>query len=81
MEFLGVLGLGIMVVGNVWMLVRGFTESIAWGLGMLLLPFVGLFFLVMHWDKAKHPFLVNIVGIVIMFIGFGLGADSTQAAP
>lgn len=81
MEILGYIGLGLVLVGNVWMLVRGFSESILWGLGMLLLPLVGLFFLFAHWDKAKHPFFVNLAGIAICFVGFGLGADSTQAVP
>lgn len=81
MEILGYIGLGLVLVGNIWMLVRAFTESILWGLAVLFLPIVGLFFLVMHWDKAKHPFLVNLLGIAMLFIGFGLGGDSIQATP
>lgn len=81
MEILIYLGIALMIGGNVWLLVRGFMESIAWGLGMLLLPFIGLVFLIVHWDKAKHPFLVTLSGLAICFVSFALGGDSVQAAP
>lgn len=63
------LGLLVCVVGGIWMLVKGFQESLPWGFGMILCGIVSLVFLVMHWDKAKNPFFVQLVGIALMLLG------------
>lgn len=73
MEALGliifIIGVLIAAVGGIWLLITGFGESILWGLAMLFIPLVGLIFVILHWDKAKKPFLVNIVGAAIIFVG------------
>jgi hypothetical protein len=55
-------GLIAAFVGGIWLLVVAFQESLAWGLGCLHLPFVGLFFIILHWDRAARPFGVNVGG-------------------
>ncbi len=64
-----VVGLIVALVGGIWFLVVAFQESILWGLGCLLFSPVSLIFLIMHWDEAGKPFLVQLAGIVPMFAG------------
>lgn len=57
-------------IGGLWLLIKGFEESAMWGIGMLLVPFVGLIFVITHWEQAKKPFLYNLLGSIVFFIGF-----------
>jgi hypothetical protein len=63
------LGYAIGFAGWIWFLVIAFQESIGWGLACLLIPCVSLIFLVTHLDQALKPFLVNLGGGVLVFIG------------
>lgn len=80
METLGTIllfiGLIPMLVGSIWLLVTAFQESILWGLGTLLVPFVGIIFVIMHWDAAKKPFLIWAAGFVPYIIGMILAASA-----
>jgi hypothetical protein len=67
-------------VGWIWLLVVAFQESVPWGLGSLLVPFVGLIFAFLHWAEAKRPFLVWVLGIVLAVAGAALGAIAAQPA-
>ena len=64
-----IVGLLIFVVGGFWFLVRAFTESVLWGLAMLFVPIVALFFLIVHWHNSKHPFFVQVCGFAVMLLG------------
>jgi len=55
-------------VGGIWLLVVAFKESVWWGLGSLLLPFVGLIFAIMHWQVAKRPFLISLAGGILWVV-------------
>lgn len=63
-----ILGMILGVVGGIWLLVVAFKESVWWGLGSLLLPFVSLIFVIMHWQVSKKPFLISLVGGVLLGI-------------
>lgn len=63
------LGLALLAVGGIWLLVVAFKTSVWWGLGSLLIPFVAIVFAIMHWQAAKTPFLIYIVGVVLCVIG------------
>lgn len=67
--FLVYIGLAIFIIGGIGMLIAAFKESILWGLGCLLLAPISLVFLILHWDKAKNPFLLQLFGIGIIFLG------------
>lgn len=69
-------GVIIMLVGNIWILVNAFKESIWWGLGSLLIPFVILFYVFTRWALNKKPFLITIGGLILYIIGFVLGASA-----
>jgi len=61
-----VLGIGLSVVGGLWLLITAFQESVGWGVACLLLPIVGLIFVFLHWEDAKKPFLVGLAGNLLL---------------
>lgn len=86
---MGILGLVIMIVGDlialvggIWILVLAFKQSVLWGLGSLFVPFVALVFVIKYWAVAKKPFLINLAGVVLIVIGVVLGgAGFHQVTP
>ncbi len=73
METLGfaiqVIGLIIMIIGGLWLLIEGFQESIIWGIAMICFNIISLLFVILYWERAKYPFLIQVGGFAIMFIG------------
>lgn len=61
-----ILGLILAVIGGLWLLVEAFRTSIVWGLVCLFLPIVQIGFVIAHWDRAWKPFMVNVVGSLII---------------
>ncbi len=43
-----------------FLLVSSFKRSVLWGLGVLLVPFVTLFYGIKYWHEVKKPFLVYV---------------------
>jgi hypothetical protein len=64
-----IFGLLIFIVGGFWFMVRAFTESVLWGLAVLFIPIVSIFFLIVHWENAKRPFFVQLFGFAILGLG------------
>ena len=64
-----VLGIVISTVGGIMFIIAAFRESVAWGIGCLLFSPVSLFFLIAHWDEAKKPFLIHLIGIPFLITG------------
>lgn len=58
----------ILLAGYFMLVVAAFRIGALWGLGCLFLPFVSLFFLMMHWDVAKKPFGVQLLGGVLVML-------------
>ena len=63
------IGMGLGLLGGIWLLIVAFKESIWWGLGSLFIPFVSLIFAVLHWSVAKTPFLISLLSIVMVIVG------------
>jgi hypothetical protein len=64
-------GFGLLVIGAIWFLVRGFQVSIWWGLALFFCNatlVVPLLFLVLHWSKAKDPLFVKLLGVALMMV-------------
>ena len=61
-----VVGITVTLIGGVWFLVESFRESIWWGLGCLLINPIQFIFLFVHWDAAKKPFGVEVLGFAIL---------------
>jgi hypothetical protein len=62
---------GLIIAGaaGIWLLIMMFTESVLLGLCALLLWPVQLFYVATHWDEAKVPFLAQLFGVALMFMG------------
>jgi len=60
------LGFLFAAVGNIWLIVAAFRQSIVWGLSVLFIPFALLVFLFKHWDPAKQPFLLSVIGSALI---------------
>lgn len=71
-QFIMIIGILIFIVGGFWFLVAAFSESVLWGLATLFIPIVQLFFLIVHWHRAKKPFLVQITGLAMVILGWFL---------
>ena len=84
MAFIGMslmgIGMGLGLLGGIWLLIVAFKESIWWGLGSLFIPFVSLIFVVLHWSVAKTPFLISLLSIVMVIAGaFMTGAIASAS--
>jgi hypothetical protein len=63
-------GMALMVLAHLWLLVRIFGQSTAWGLASLFIPWVGLFAIAKFWDKTRRSFVAQLVCIGIAFVGY-----------
>jgi hypothetical protein len=61
-------GLALNVIGAIWFLIRAFQQSIWWGLSIFLCGIPSLFFLILHWARAKDPFFLQLVGVAVMLV-------------
>ncbi len=66
-----IIGLGVLIalVGSIWFLFTAFTESLLWGLICLFTGVGNLIFLLLHWDRAKRPFGIALLGGIISALG------------
>jgi len=70
--FVFLIGVGLIgcAMGGLWFLVVAFRVNEGYGLGCMLIPIpVALIFLFEHWQKAKRPFLVQLVACVPLLLG------------
>ena len=63
------LGVLLLAAGTIWFLVAAFSESITWGVVILVLNPASLVFAVMHWDRAKGPTYVYGIGWLVTLVG------------
>ncbi|MCP4902540.1 MAG: hypothetical protein GY906_36715 [bacterium] len=73
---MAILGTILLVIGGIGSLIFGiqilivaFQTHIGWGLGSLLVPGVGLVFVIMNWQKTKTPFLRSLICFAVMIVG------------
>jgi hypothetical protein len=64
-----VLSFIVALIFGIQLLVIAFNTSILWGIGCLFVPFVGLLFVILHWDEAKTPFLGSLGSAVCFVVG------------
>jgi hypothetical protein len=71
--YLALLCIGLLIsgVGGLWLIFVAFRESVAWGLGILFVPFASIVFICRHWDVAKRPFLFSLLSGLLMAPAFG----------
>lgn len=69
MAALAYLGIAIFIIGGIGTLIAAFKTSVLWGLGCLFIAPISLIFLFLHWDVAKNPFFLQVIGIALAFFG------------
>lgn len=73
------LGIVLSLVGGLWIVVNAFRTSVLWGLGSLLIPFVSLIFALMNFAENKVPLLLCVIGLVLVFMGYGAFVEQAAA--
>lgn len=83
---MSMIGIGLIAVGgiaalvtSILILVEAFKESVLWGLGCLLVPFVILIFVATHWSETGKLFLYNLGASAVLVVGVvvsGMGAQN-----
>jgi len=63
-------GLILLIIGGFWFLVAAFRVGVLWGLACLFIPIVQFFFLIVHWDKAKRPFFLQLLGLAMIIASY-----------
>lgn len=66
---LNYLGLALIIMGGIGFLIASFRISILWGIGCLLFYPISIVFLILHWDVAKNPFLLQLLGVGVVLLG------------
>ncbi|CAM4217477.1 hypothetical protein [Acinetobacter pragensis] len=67
--FIIYVGFAVILIGAIGFLITAFKNSILWGLGCLLFSPISIVFLVLYWQDAKNPFFLQLIGILIVFLG------------
>jgi hypothetical protein len=73
--FFIIIGALIAIFYSLILLVKAFQTSVLWGLGYVLVPFVALIFVIVHWETAKKPFLMSLISLPFCFVGFALAPE------
>jgi len=60
--FLACIAAAVALAGLIGLVVAAFQTHLAWGLAVLLLPVVPVFFAVLHWKRAWNALLVWLAG-------------------
>lgn len=63
------IGIAIIIIGGIGFLIAAFKNSILWGLGCLILSPISIVFLILHWQEAKNPFFLQLIGVAVVFAG------------
>jgi len=58
----------IAMLSYLWLMVEGFKQHVMWGIGIFFIPLVSIIFAIMHWQKAKTPFLINLVATILIVV-------------
>ena len=66
---LSYIGLAIFIIGGIGTLVAAFRVSFWWFLGCLVFSPISLLFLILHWQDAINPLVLQILGFVLVLIG------------
>jgi len=58
----------IAMLSYLWLMVEGFKQHVMWGIGIFFIPLVSIVFAIMHWQKAKKPFLIYLLSSILMVV-------------
>jgi hypothetical protein len=75
------LGAVLGVLGFLWLIVRAFKYRVLWGLGLIVLPPLGLVFIWRHFRKAVGPTLVLLLAGVVAAAPYGVSFYERHFVP
>lgn len=67
------IGIVLVLIGAITFVIAAFSEGVLWGLAVLFLPPAWIFFLIVHWRRAKDPFFTHLLGYGFIVAGAMLG--------
>ena len=70
--FLILLGMLLAAAGNIWFLIVAFQDDTLTGVLCLLVPLYALIFLINNQDAAGRPFLVGLIGTLMVVSGVAI---------
>lgn len=72
----------VCAVGGIWILITAFRESTSQGL-LCFVPFYVVYYAITRWSKLKKPFIIGLVGVVVLIGGLagGLTQFKSEAEP
>ena len=65
-EVIFFVGILIFFAGGIGLLIAAFRTGIIWGLAVLFIAPVALFYIIVHWHNAKGPFKLQMLGLIII---------------
>ena len=65
----------IIIVGYIMLLIAAFREGVLWGLLCFCFTPIQLVFLIVHWQVAKKPFLIQLLGYALCFVAYLIAPD------
>jgi hypothetical protein len=60
-------GYALCFVAGLWIVILASQDSILWGIGCFLVPFIQLIYIALHWKQTKSAFFVLIAGRPYLF--------------
>lgn len=60
------------LIGYVWILIKAWTESVPWGVGVLLFSPLALVYGILKWEETKVPVIVLAIGVTAHLMGRAL---------
>lgn len=74
------IGSALALAGAIWLLVVAFRDSLAMGLGTLLVPFFAIYAMVRYWPESKYPVALNLGGTLLLILSLSLAPKITLAS-
>ena len=78
MAVLFYIGIVVVLIGGIWLLIKAFEKNVWWGLGCFFFAPVSLAFVAMYWKKAWQPFMVQVIGVLLIVLGFSAAIPNPQ---
>lgn len=70
----------LLMIGQIWLVVRAFQATLGWGLAVLLLPFANVVFTIKHWAFGRRPFMVSMGGLLLILGGLAMAMTAAYEA-
>jgi hypothetical protein len=59
-------------IGYFWLVAVAFKQRVLWGLALLILPPVALFFIARHFRQVRRPLLIMLLGAIVFTTPYGM---------